>query len=674
MNAFGITLFWLATQVTAVTLIAVLVLACTRHRGSRSVVTVMAAVQCLLVALTFLAFVPLPDAWFWTPGPAEPGTTDTERMGPGETGTNVAPTAEQGGGVRIDLATWVVGLRRLTDNGAGWPWRVVALVYLAGVLLGLVRLLLGWHALTRLRRASRVLDDASMSALENELRGELGCRTAVELRETDEPGLAATLGWRRPIILLPRSWRQWSETERRAVLAHELAHVCHRDFVLGLLAGVCRLLHFYHPLVRWLTGQFRWRQEVAADDMAAACAGGRTAYLKALARLALETPARKPAWASLTVPAMNGGAFLRRILMLRQSAQRPLSTVARVSLIAMLVGMTLFVSSWRAPAQSTNASARDASTPPFELGYIAPETTAIVAIRPSEVLSQPGMEEVCRALDGLSFGEATLADALKPRNIEQVVANLDVHTDGTGKPRSRSVMIGSKCVFVRFHKELDGPEVLKPWVRAFNPKGEGMKETRAGDLVIYRLGVLPVLGPWPVAMFMPDRRTMVFVASKDDGAAEACARRVATARERDWGSGRAKVERAPIAFLLDNTGNTYGKRFGKDLEPVPAVQAVMGHIRFAALGIELGDGKPVRVVFDAESAQAAKQIQQTVEPFLRLGLTKLKQGAEARPADKLARELIETHKVHAEGASQEWLGYSSVRIHQLLNEPLLPPD
>ena len=78
----------------------------------------------------------------------------------------------------------------------------------------------------------------------------------------------ATLGWRHPLLLLPFDWRDWSRSELRAVLAHELAHVVRGDFLTGLIAQVSVAIHFYHPLAHWLARRMRLEQELAADAWA----------------------------------------------------------------------------------------------------------------------------------------------------------------------------------------------------------------------------------------------------------------------------------------------------------------------------------------------------------------------------------------------------------------------
>ena len=123
------------------------------------------------------------------------------------------------------------------------------------------------------------------------------CRRRVEVRETPELTAPATAGWRSHVILLPEDWRSWDDDERRAVLAHELAHICRDDYLTGVMARAATALYFYHPLVHWLAapspagaraGRRRARGEVRrregpilAKPVAAGAAAGRTSPLLA---------------------------------------------------------------------------------------------------------------------------------------------------------------------------------------------------------------------------------------------------------------------------------------------------------------------------------------------------------------------------------------------------------
>jgi beta-lactamase regulating signal transducer with metallopeptidase domain len=188
-----------------------------------------------------------------------------------------------GGGLVIPLRRLAALLPTTGDvaaeREATWTvWPLVAVVFLAGSAFEILRLAAGLIALTAIRRRSVVIDDPNLVAEADDIRRSFGVRAAVELRQSAKVGTAATVGWRRPVLLFAADWPTWDATERRAVLAHELAHVRGRDCFVGLLAAVGRAAHFYHPLVRRLASRLRLHQELAADALAATVAGGRDAY------------------------------------------------------------------------------------------------------------------------------------------------------------------------------------------------------------------------------------------------------------------------------------------------------------------------------------------------------------------------------------------------------------
>jgi beta-lactamase regulating signal transducer with metallopeptidase domain len=57
------------------------------------------------------------------------------------------------------------------------------------------------------------------------------------------------LGFARQKIILPKDWDNWSSECGKVVLAHELAHIRHRDHWVRLLQLLARSLYFINPLV-----------------------------------------------------------------------------------------------------------------------------------------------------------------------------------------------------------------------------------------------------------------------------------------------------------------------------------------------------------------------------------------------------------------------------------------
>lgn len=177
-------------------------------------------------------------------------------------------------------------------------WLLGAVACLARSLVGLA--LLYWRAW----RAEPIAEE--------DLPAGSGSAAVRESRAVDSP---LTLGLFRPVILLPAGWRGWSDSQLTMVLAHESAHVRRRDFLAGLAAELAVCLFWFHPLVRWLAGRLRLEQEYAADAWAASAAGDAMAYVRCLARLALEGGAGRGSPA----PALwrRRPEILRRIDMLR---------------------------------------------------------------------------------------------------------------------------------------------------------------------------------------------------------------------------------------------------------------------------------------------------------------------------------------------------------------------
>lgn len=209
-----------------------------------------------------------------------------------------------------------------------WP-ALVALLYLAGVGVMAIRFGLGLVAVRGYRRHSRPLRDRRLARLLALVREQLGESRVIELRESADLGTPATIGWQRPILLLPRDWPQWTVDECRAVLAHEVEHIRRNDFSSWIIAQIGLALHFYHPLVHSLAGRLRLKQELAADAAAARIVGGQRKYVATLAAMALRQSDGFVAWpARAFLPTSN--TFLRRIEMLhrlkslRSDVSRPL--------------------------------------------------------------------------------------------------------------------------------------------------------------------------------------------------------------------------------------------------------------------------------------------------------------------------------------------------------------
>lgn len=310
------------------------------------------------------------------------------------------------------MVAWVENLSSAKtpskDLPASKQWnmgQVIGLLLVLCFAFGLVRLIGGLLGVRMFVLSSRPLENHRLSEEVDLIRAELGCTRKIEFRESKSLSLAATVGWRRPVVLLSANWRTWSDVQLRSILAHEIAHIRRGDFVSTIFAQIGLLLHFYHPMVHWLANRLRLEQELAADAMAAQIVGGSRVYLDAIGELALKHSSEPMGWPAHTfLPTRR--TFLRRIEMLRDLrilSGKGSGTMRWATIVGMLA-VTLVAIGLRPPGTSPMASnllaqvqTNPAANRPAANGPVAdqgsplvaryvPETTAIVSVvRPNQI-------------------------------------------------------------------------------------------------------------------------------------------------------------------------------------------------------------------------------------------------------------------------------------------------
>ncbi len=439
MNTLAIALLWCVVQVTLLTLLAIGFYYALRRLGPQAGGAVALSTVALIVGLSLLAFSPWPR---WSSLAAqnaglvgttpndEPVSRSNSPATPGDALQPLEPVplaAESAGPTFWDaLVDEFSRVSTATDapSRLAWP-NVLAVLVMVGVVLGTLRLAVGLMAVGRYRSQSKLIDAPQLTELLDVLLAEIGCRRRPEMRESDAFFSAATVGWRRPVILLPAAWRKWNEHELRAVLAHEIAHIQGGDALACLLAQVALALHFYHPLVHWLVARLRLEQELAADGVAAELSGGRQSYLKTLAAMALDQEDKNVVWpARAFVPART--AFLRRIVVLR-NFHRPIRATSgrsRAAAIACVMLAGLAVAGLRPPAEGLAAAQEPAraETETIDWSYVPEDAVFVFTLRPAAILErarQIGFGD----LDLLGFKSGPLDlpfEGLKPDQVEQL--------------------------------------------------------------------------------------------------------------------------------------------------------------------------------------------------------------------------------------------------------------
>jgi TonB family protein len=187
-------------------------------------------------------------------------------------------------------------------------------VWAAGVLFFALRLTLGYCHLALLRRSGEAAEAAVVETAVAVAR-RMSIARPVRLLVTKIAESPSVVGWLRPVILLPAAVLANLDADQlEAILAHELAHILRRDFLVNALQTVVETLLFYHPATWWVSRRIRQERELCCDDLAVQVCGDALRYARALTRLERMRIAPQPAVAA------NGGSLLYRVQRLTGSA------------------------------------------------------------------------------------------------------------------------------------------------------------------------------------------------------------------------------------------------------------------------------------------------------------------------------------------------------------------
>jgi D-alanyl-D-alanine endopeptidase (penicillin-binding protein 7) len=212
------------------------------------------------------------------------------------------------------------------------PWLVAA--WLLGVSVMTCRLAAGLAWVHRIRNVGRGWADAKCQAYVSGLAAHCGISRKITLRVADDLSGPLTVGWWRPLVLVPAALlTQMPPDLLEALLAHEVAHIKRIDYLVNLLQGVIEALLFYHPVVWWLSRRIRGERELVADNLAAMLIQEPRRLALALERLSILQAAGAPD-ASIAQWA-RGGRLLERIKRLSQSDVRPSNRKMLIPAIAL---------------------------------------------------------------------------------------------------------------------------------------------------------------------------------------------------------------------------------------------------------------------------------------------------------------------------------------------------
>jgi beta-lactamase regulating signal transducer with metallopeptidase domain len=144
--------------------------------------------------------------------------------------------------------------------------QTIAPLWMAGTIAGLALFAAGLVQLKRMARRSERLTSGRWVDAAADVSRTYGLRRPVALLQSVHPSLLVTWGVRHPKVLLPVGAQAWTDERVRVVLAHELAHVRRRDWMVHAGAQLGRAAFWFNPLMWMACRRLSDESEQACDD------------------------------------------------------------------------------------------------------------------------------------------------------------------------------------------------------------------------------------------------------------------------------------------------------------------------------------------------------------------------------------------------------------------------
>ena len=211
----------------------------------------------------------------------------------------------------------------------------------------------------RIRRFSRLLDNTEsppeiIATMARQLGDRLGLSRSPSVLMTPStlPPLVWSIGGRPRVVLPSELFTRLSGEAQTAILAHELAHIRRRDYLIRLLELTATTLFWWHPVVWWACSQLRELEEQCCDSRVLELVPHQARIYAAALVDTLEFLSEHPrVVVPLPTAVYSSGSLSRRIRMLTQRRTNRLNSRSAI-LVAAIVAVPLAVVFAEAPQQT----------------------------------------------------------------------------------------------------------------------------------------------------------------------------------------------------------------------------------------------------------------------------------------------------------------------------------
>jgi len=236
---------------------------------------------------------------------------------------------------------------QLSEN-AVW----MAGLWLLGSLFFSARLGLGLWQVRQLRQQREPFPE-HWQQIATSLLQKLGIRRNVSFSCSEQVESPLTLGWLRPVILLPSAMLMAMPADQlESILVHELAHIRRHDYLWNLLQSLAEVVLFYHPAYWYMASVLELEREMACDANTLKVTGRPQVYAQALLQVASLRTTFSPVALSARGSTRGRSGFAERIKRIVMPDYQKKSVQPLPFLLSFcLIGMLLFAFILKSPEE-----------------------------------------------------------------------------------------------------------------------------------------------------------------------------------------------------------------------------------------------------------------------------------------------------------------------------------
>jgi bla regulator protein BlaR1 len=177
----------------------------------------------------------------------------------------------------------------------------------------------------------------------------LGMARVVRIKESKLINVPVTVGYLKPIILLPAGMLlQLSPEQIESVIYHELAHILRRDYLVNIMQSLVETAFFFNPAIWWISALIREERETCCDDIVLAHVPQKRSYLEAL-MIFQECETGRSSYAMAL--SLRKNQLMKRLRRMISHENQKLSAAEKIVLLSGMMLLFLFMFVPRANSQ-----------------------------------------------------------------------------------------------------------------------------------------------------------------------------------------------------------------------------------------------------------------------------------------------------------------------------------